>query len=295
MRALLALLALLAATPALAAPEITAELDGTTLHLPLPSNWCAAYKGRAHEATLLETMSRILQPSEQLLGIGMDCDELKAFRDYGRQFTNCIVFAVVLKDGKPAHHADAAREAYLSDVAREAQKTKAGEASVLLNMRMGRRRVTPEVQKFGVIGRDASAVYIRSVVTVGWDNVATVDADTVAGGFALSASFVRPYVDERTTSSLLDQAKTEAHAMIAANPPPPPPPVHVAAPIPPPAPAPAAPPPPVHPPVDFDADPFGALVARFGKEGATAIVAAGGILTLALCSLMFIRSPQRRP
>ena len=293
MRALLALLALLAATPAMAGSEITAELDGTTLHMPLPTGWCAAYKGKAHEANLLETIGHLLQPDQKLLGVGMDCKELVAFRDYGRQFTNSVAFAVLQKDGKPEHRPDSAREAYLSEVAREAQKTKAAELSVLLNMRLARARATHDVQQFGVIGRDASAVYVHTVTTLGWDNIATVDAETVVGGFAVSASFVRPYVDERTTNGLLDQAKAEAHAMIAANLPPPP--VHVAAP-PPPAPvvqvAPAAPPP-VHPPVDFGDDPFRALIDRFGREGAAAIMGACFILTLALCSLMFARSPQK--
>ena len=217
MRALLALLALLAATPAMAGSEITAELDGTTLHMPLPNGWCAAYKGKAHEATLLETIGRLLQPDQKLLGVGMDCTELIAFRDYGRQFTDSVAFAVMQKDGKPEHRPDSAREAYLSEVAREAQKTKAAELSVLLNMRLARARATHDVQQFGVIDRDASAVYVRTVTTLGWDNIATVDAETVVGGFAVSASFVRPYVDERTTNGLLDQAKAEAHAMIAAN------------------------------------------------------------------------------
>lgn len=293
MRALLALLALLAATPAVAGSEITAELDGTTLHLPLPAGWCAAYNGKAHEATLLETMGRLLQPDQKLLGIGMDCKELIAFRDYGRQFTNSVAFAVMQKDGKPEHRPDAARDAYLAEVAREAQKTKAAELSVLLNMRLARARATHDVQKFGVIGQDASAVYVRTVTTLGWDSIATVDAMTVAGGFAVSASFVRPYVDEQTTTGLLDQAKAEAQAMIAANLPP----VHVAAPArPPPAPvalvAPAAPPP-VHPPVDFADDPFRAMIDRFGKEGAAAMMGGGLLLTLALCSLMLARSPQK--
>ena len=78
--------------------------------------------------------------------------------------------------------------------------------------------VSTNLSQFGVLTQDDAAIYIGAVAS--YNNsapLADVAAMTTAGGRAVSIAFYRNFVDSGTLTSLLEEAKHEARATIAAN------------------------------------------------------------------------------
>ncbi|MEI9983412.1 MAG: hypothetical protein WDN69_09535 [Aliidongia sp.] len=169
-----------------------------------------------------------------------DCGELEGFRLRHHPITRIVSFAVALRDGEPVRRPDAERALYLDELAGMVAKVSNKDLSDANNQWWRNFNVSVDVKKFGVAGRDDSAIYLRAVRTIDVRDkisIVSLTAATLAGGWELSASFYL-HGDERGVPGLLEIAKHEAQLLVAANTPPPPPPV-----IEPPAPVVVPPPP----------------------------------------------------
>ena len=214
------LLGLILAAPAAGqAPpaEITATLSGTTLHLPLPSGYCAIDRSRPDEAALFDAQARMLQPQNELLGLAIDCAELDAFRDQKTQFGHYLAFLATEPAGTPIHRRNAERAAYVAELAGQIQTLDSAAIEQLANTHTQQMGVTTSVQRVGLVGKDEDAGYLGGVATYNDIAVENVSALTLAGGWALSCNFYSNQPGPGTTQALLDAAKAEARAVIAAN------------------------------------------------------------------------------
>jgi hypothetical protein len=220
MRRLAFLLGLILAAPAggQAAPaEVTAALGETTLHLPLPSGYCAIDQARPEEAKLFNAQAAALQPLSLLLGLAIACDELDAYRADKTQFGRYLEFMATEHDGQPIRRPDAERGGYLAELAGQLPQLDAKTIADTANQRTQQVGVTTSVQRMGLLGQDEAALYLGGVATYNDVAVTNVSALTLAGGWALSASFYRNKADADAVPLLLDAAKAEARALVAAN------------------------------------------------------------------------------
>jgi hypothetical protein len=221
MRRLLFLLGLILAAPAAGqAPpgEITAVLGDTTLHLPLPTGYCAIDRARPGEAALFDGQATALAPMNELLGMAVACDELTASRDQNIPFSHYLEFMATEPGGQPIRRRNAERSTYLAELARRIQPLDSTAIAHLTQQAPTQPSgVATSVQRVGLVGQDEAAAYLGGVASYNDTVVANVAALTLAGGWALSCNFYDNKPDAGTTASLLAAAKAEARAMIAAN------------------------------------------------------------------------------
>jgi hypothetical protein len=282
----LLILGLVAAMPLPARAEMTAMIGRAKLHLPMPDGYCALDTDRARESTLFDFEQKSYHGRSRLLAMAADCGELEGFRLSHHPITRIVSFAVALRDGDPVRRPDDERAQYLDELAGMVAKVSNKDLSDANNQWWRNFNVSVDVKKFGVAGRDDSAIYLRAVRTIDARDkisIVSLSAATLAGGWELSASFYL-HGDERSVPGLLEIAKHEAQLMVAANTPPPPPPV-----IEPPAPV-VAPPPP-EPATAGEA--LQQIASGIGRSEMLAIEVAMGVMGIAFLLLIFI-SPSRR-
>jgi hypothetical protein len=217
LRLLLLILGLIVAAPVRAETEISAPLGNAILHLPLPAAYCSIDITRPVEAKLFELQDKVLQPQNRLLGFAMMCDELAAYRAENRQFEHYLIFMALLESGAPAQIPDSQRATFLAELATQLPQLDVDTLAGQIGDKLESVGVSAKIRRFGRVGQDEAAVYIGTVATVEARPLAGVGASTVAGGFAATASFYQPYADESSVTVLLDMARREAQAMIAAN------------------------------------------------------------------------------
>jgi hypothetical protein len=162
-------------------------------------------------------------PRQKLLALAIDCAELQGFRERHREFTRYLAFTTLLQDEKPVLVADPARAGYLADFAARAPHFDLKPAAEPANKRPKPSDALLDARQMAVIDQDESAIYFGHIVVV--KDVKSVDAVavvTAVGGQAVSAEFRQPYADDHSIEGLLDVARREAPALIAANIPSPP-------------------------------------------------------------------------
>jgi len=214
------LLGLILAVPAAAetAPaEIAAGLDDTTLHLPLPAGYCAIDRSRPAEAQLFDAQAAALEPLSRLLGLAIACGELDAFRDHETPFGRYVAFTATEHDGKPIRRPDAERATYLAELAGKLPQLDAKTVADTANARAQPSGVATSIQRTGLVGQDAAAAYLGGIATYNDTAITNVSALTLVGGWAVSCSFFSNQAEAGTLPLLLDAAKAEARAVIAAN------------------------------------------------------------------------------
>ena len=217
------LLGLITAVPVAAQPGITIGQGSTKLHLPMPDGYCTIDTERARESSLFERQAGLMLPRQKLLALAIDCSELQAFRDRHRAFTRYLAFTTLLQDEKPVLVADPARAGYLADFAARSPHFDLKPPADPANKRPRPSDALVDARQMAVIDQDESAIYFGHVVVI--KDVKAVDVVavvTAVGGQAVSAEFRQPFGDDHSIEGLLDVARREAPALIAANIPAPP-------------------------------------------------------------------------
>jgi len=217
------ILGLITAAPAVAESGITIGQGSAKLHLPMPDGYCTIDTERARESSLFERQAGLMLPRQKLLALAIDCGELQAFRDRHREFTRYLAFTSLLQDEKPVLVADPARAGYLADFAARSPHFDLKPAADPANKRPKPSDALVDARQMAVIDQDESAIYFGHVVVV--KDVKTVDVVAVVtaiGGKAVSAEFRQPFGNDHSIEGLLDVARREAPALIAANIPAPP-------------------------------------------------------------------------
>jgi len=217
MRQFLLTLGLLMAAPAAAAPEIAANLESATLHLPLPDGYCAIDTARRDETEFFDAQADALQPLNRLLGVAVDCGQLDAFRSGKHQFDRYLEFMSTQRDGKPMQRPDTERAAYIHELAAHLPKLDTTGIAESAGRQSANGGIPTSIQRVGMVGQDEAAVYLGGVGTYNATVLAYVSALSLAGGWAVSTNFYRNYADDQTVAGLLAEAKGEARAVIAAN------------------------------------------------------------------------------
>jgi len=207
------------AGPSAAQSENSVSLDGIALHLPSPAGYCSLDTNNSAEFRIFDkTAQALAAASSRLLEMAVVCDELAAFRTGGAQFHHFMEISVTLDNGAPLRVEDSRRKQYINQISATAPKLDMKSVGDLANSATQVAGVSTNLSQFGVLTQDDAAIYIGAVAS--YNNsapLADVAAMTTAGGRAVSIAFYRNFVDSGTLTSLLEEAKHEARATIAAN------------------------------------------------------------------------------
>lgn len=204
------------------AAEITATLLGKPLHLPLPDGYCAADPAKQPDTVLLEHETKGLGSANQVLGVAVDCTELNDFRNGHNHMAHYVTFAAPLQNGQPIARSDSERQELIDTFVDQMTAADVQKAAEAAKKQTNGAATAVDIQRLWLVGQDEAAAYVGGVAThqyaQGQSLVnTTATAATVAGGGMVTANFHGDNPDDAAIAGMVELARHEARALIAAN------------------------------------------------------------------------------